>query len=313
MALTEQLSGHTTVQASAGSGKTYLLISRIVRLLLNGTDSGNILAITFTRKAANEMQSRLLERLYELATCDENSLKKILIELQLETSPKLIKLSRSLYEKILHSEAPVKMATFHAFCQELLRRFPMEANVSPGFDLLDKTALLYDQAWEALMAEANSKKESPLAEALQLLFEELGLYNSKQALINFLEHRSDWWAYTIDEKDPVTYAKKRLRKQLNINPESKPIEGLFSNESNISYLNEFHVLLCKHETKKNLEHSQFIYKAIDTETKLSVRFNLFKDCFLTKAGAALKRKESNVAEKKWGQMDSNVFLNYIRY
>ena len=76
MALIEQLSGHTTVQASAGSGKTYLLISRIVRLLLNGANSGNILAITFTRKAANEMQTRLLERLYELATCDESSLKK---------------------------------------------------------------------------------------------------------------------------------------------------------------------------------------------------------------------------------------------
>ena len=56
----EQLTGHTTVQASAGSGKTYLLISRIVRMLLTGTEAGNILAITFTRKAATEMQTRLL-------------------------------------------------------------------------------------------------------------------------------------------------------------------------------------------------------------------------------------------------------------
>ena len=78
MTSTAQLTGHTTVQASAGSGKTYLLISRIVRLLLNGAEPGNILSITFTRKAANEMQTRLLERLYELATCDESSLKKIL-------------------------------------------------------------------------------------------------------------------------------------------------------------------------------------------------------------------------------------------
>lgn len=76
MTLAEQLTGHTTVQASAGSGKTYLLISRIVRLLLTGAEAGNILAITFTRKAANEMQTRLLERLYELATCNEASLKK---------------------------------------------------------------------------------------------------------------------------------------------------------------------------------------------------------------------------------------------
>ena len=208
----------------------------------------------------------------------------------------------------MHSEAPVKTVTFHAFCQELLRRFPMEANVSPGFDLLDKTALLYDQAWDALMAEANSNKESPLAAALQLLFEELGLYNSKQALTNFLEHRSDWWAYTIDEENPVIYAKNRLNKQLDINPDSKPVEDLLNDETNIIHLNEFHVLLYKHETKKNLEHSEFIYKVIDTKTKSSKRFTLFKECFLTKTGTALKRKESNVAEKKMGIDGQQRFL-----
>lgn len=308
MTLSEQLSGHTTVQASAGSGKTYLLISRIVRLLLTGAESGSILAITFTRKAANEMQTRLLERLYELATCDETSLKKILNELQLEPTSTLLVLSRKLYENILHSESPVKTSTFHAFCQELLRRFPMEANISPGFDLLDKTAVLYDQAWDALMAEANQNKEAPLATSLQLLFNELGLYNSKQALTNFLEHRSDWWAYTADEDKPILYATQKLEQQLNIEPDSNPVEDLFSNKTNITYLNEFHVLLCKHDTKKNLEHSEFIYKIIDTNISLSSRFNLFKQCFLTKAGEALKRKESKVAEKKMGIEGQERFL-----
>ena len=308
MTVAEQLSGHTTVQASAGSGKTYLLISRIVRLLLTGAESGSILAITFTRKAANEMQTRLLERLYELATCDENSLKKTLKELDLEPSSNLIGLSRNLYEKILHSESPVKTSTFHAFCQELLRRFPMEANVSPGFDLLDKTAPLYDQAWDALMAEANLKKEAPLASSLQYLFGELGLYNSKQALTNFLEHRSDWWAYIANEDDSVEYATHKLEKQLNINPDSNPIEDLLNNEENINYLNEFHVLLCKHDTKKNLEHSGYIYKVIDSNISSAIRFDLFKQCFLTKTGEALKRKESKVAESKMGAEGQERFL-----
>lgn len=308
MSLAEQLSGHTTVKASAGSGKTYLLISRIVRLLLKGANSGGILAITFTRKAANEMQTRLLERLYELATCDENKLKETLSELQLDATPTLINLSRGLYEKILHSESPVKTSTFHAFCQELLRRFPMEANISPGFDLADKTAQLYDQAWDALMAEANLDKESPLASSLHLLFNELGLYNSKQALTNFIEHRSDWWAYTADKENPALYAKNKLEQQLNIEPNSKPIESLFDNEQNIIYLNEFHVLLCKHDTKKNLEHSDFIYKIIDPTHSLDLRFNLFKQCFLTKTGTSLKRKESKVAEKKMGADGQERFL-----
>ena len=309
MSLAEQLSGHTIVQASAGSGKTYLLISRIVRLLLTGAEAGNILAITFTRKAASEMQTRLLERLYELATSDETSLKKTLNDLHLDITPELISLSRSLYEKILRSEAPVKTSTFHAFCQELLRRFPMEANVAPGFDLLDKTALLYDQAWDALMAEANLNKDAALAKSLHLLFKDLGLYNSKQALNNFIDHRSDWWAYTWNQDDTASYAQQRLQKQLNIKANSNPITDLLSDKKNIELINEFHVLLCKHETKTNLKHSGFIYKVIDENISKKVRYENFLDSFLTKSGEPFKtRKASATLEKKLGLDGQERFL-----
>jgi ATP-dependent helicase/nuclease subunit A len=301
-----QLTGHTTVQASAGSGKTYLLISRIVRLLLTGADSGNILAITFTKKAANEMQTRLLERLYELATCDDTKLKKILNELHLEVTANLITQARSLYEQTLRTESPVKTSTFHAFCQELLRRFPMEANVAPGFDLLDKTGLLYDEAWQALMVAAN--KEVELADALHLLFSELGLYNAKQALRNFIDHRSDWWAYTADEDNTVQYAQQQLQQQLGIDASVDPVESLFNDKNNITLINEFHVLLCKHETKKNKEVSDAIYKLIDDNTKQKEFFTLIKECFLTKTGTVLVRKESNVQEKKMGADGQARFL-----
>lgn len=304
----EQLTGHTTVQASAGSGKTYLLISRIVRMLLTGTEAGNILAITFTRKAATEMQTRLLERLYELATCNENDLNKRLSDLQLKTDPEVINRCRGLYEKILRSESPVKTSTFHAFCQELLRRFPMEANISPGFDLLDKTTLLYDEAWDALMAEANQKKNDALVTALHLLFKELGLSNTKQALNNFLEHRSDWWAYTSNEDNPVTYAEDKLHTQLNIDPDINPLENLFNDQENIEQLNEFHLLLCKHETKKNLEHSELIYKIIDDSNNISNRFDLFREVFLTQSGEPRKRKETKAQEKSMSFEGQERFL-----
>ncbi len=312
MTLAEQLTGHTTVQASAGSGKTYLLISRIVRLLLTGSEAGNILAITFTNKAANEMQTRLLERLYELATCDEESLKKKLDELQLKATAEILHLSRCLYENILRNEAPVKTSTFHAFCQELLRRFPMEANISPGFDLLDKTTLLYDEAWDALMAEAGQQQEQPVAIALHCLFNELGLFNTRQALTNFLHHRSDWWAYTSDESEPALYATQKLQDQLNINPDSNPIDDLFNEKTNINLLNEFHVLLCKHETKKNAEHSDFIYKIIDEHINLTIRFDLFKECFLTQSSEPRKRKETKAQEKSMGLEGQERFLELHR-
>lgn len=303
----DQLTGHTTVQASAGSGKTYLLISRVVRLLLNGADAGNILAITFTKKAANEMQTRLLQRLYELATCSEEKLNEALLTLQLQTDVATTSRARGLYEKILRSESPVKTSTFHAFCQELLRRFPMEANVAPGFDLLDKTTLLAEEAWQALMAEANTNN-TPLSDALSLLFKELGLYNSKQALNNFLEHRSDWWAYTSRDADTVAFAKAQLEQQLNIDTTLDPLASLFSDDT-INRLNEFHLLLCKHETKTNKEHSDLIYKIIDKDNiSRKLAFDYFKECFLTQSGTPRARKESKAAEKKMGADGQEHFL-----
>ena len=58
---------NATVTASAGSGNTWMLVTRILRLLLEGTEPGGIMALTFTRKAAGEMQQRLFERLFSLA------------------------------------------------------------------------------------------------------------------------------------------------------------------------------------------------------------------------------------------------------
>ena len=309
MALPNILTGHTTVRASAGSGKTYLLISRIVRLLLSDVEPGHILAITFTRKAANEMQTRLLERLFNLAACDEATLDTSLQDLKFEITPQLRQRARTLYENVLRNEHPVKTTTFHAFCQELLRRFPMEADVPPGFDLLDKITLLYDEAWEALMLEATEQKNQPLVEALQHLFTELGLYNSQQALTSFIDHRSDWWAYTIEAEAPVAYARQKLQQQLNIDPKVNPLQQLFSNTQVFSQLNEFHQLLVKHDIPTNLKTSERIYKVIDETIDQDTRFKLFKQCFLTQDGVPLKsRKASATQEKKMGTEGQQRFL-----
>ena len=69
---------NATVSASAGSGKTWLLVTRIIRLLLDDAEPGSILALTFTRKAAAEMQMRLQERLFQLASCDQAQLISLL-------------------------------------------------------------------------------------------------------------------------------------------------------------------------------------------------------------------------------------------
>ena len=116
-----------SVLASAGTGKTWQLVARLTRLLLHGARLDSILAITFTRKAAGEMQQRLNERLQELLEADEQQLDGILSEIGETPTPEIRQRARLLFEQVLRSEQSLRSTTFHSFCQELLQRFPLEA------------------------------------------------------------------------------------------------------------------------------------------------------------------------------------------
>ncbi len=307
MSTLEQLHGHTIVQASAGSGKTYLLVSRIVRLLLNGAEPGHILAITFTNKAANEMQTRLLQRLYELACCSEQQLQQQLQQLHIAPDAEYMARARALYEYLLRCQNPVKTTTFHAFCQDLLRRFPLEADIAPGFDLIDKTGALHDQAWQALMA--HSQDNADIGDELEYLFQQLGLHNSKQALYSFLQHRSDWWAYTMHEAEPLAFARQQLQQQLEVDITSDPLSTLFADNDFIAQINNFHPLLCKHLTKAHQTQSDDIYTAIDDSKDIEQRFAALKAAFFTQQGEPRVRKESAVQAKKMGDAGQQQFLS----
>ena len=124
--------------ASAGTGKTWTLTARIVRLLLAGAEPGGILALTFTRKAAAEMRERVSNRLKELAFADEAALPGLLAAIGAATDDATQRRARALFEQFLYAEVPLKATTLHAFCQDLLSRFPLEAGVPAGFTLLEE-------------------------------------------------------------------------------------------------------------------------------------------------------------------------------
>lgn len=299
---------NATVSASAGSGKTWLLITRIVRLLLAGATPGSILALTFTRKAAAEMQIRLNERLYELASCEDNELITMLEAIQTEASPENQRRARSLYEESLHSLHPARLQTFHSFCQDILARFPLEANVPPGFELLEDVSLLEQQAWEELFTEATENTESPLTQSLDFLMRENNsVANLRTSLSSMLNHRSDWWAYTFDQQNPVEYAFTALRQQLELFDDKDSLADFF-NDFTKKALAEFAKLLALHSTKTNASHCEIIVSLLsDTHFDLDT-LKQVEAVFLTGTGDPRARKLSKAQEKSMGAEGQDQFL-----
>ncbi len=127
------------VSANAGSGKTRVLTNRVARLLLGGTAPGRILCLTFTKAAAAEMQNRLFKQLGEWAMMPDAPLRKALAALGEDNLPDAQLLhARSLFARALETPGGLKIQTIHAFCESLLHRFPLEAQVAPDFELLDE-------------------------------------------------------------------------------------------------------------------------------------------------------------------------------
>ncbi len=129
---------HIWVSASAGTGKTHVLTDRLLRLMLNGSHPARLLAITFTKAAAAEMQTRLIERLRHWQHLADDMLDSELGLLGCQPSAALRERARALFSDVLDVTGGIKILTMHSFAQSLLASFPLEAGVSPGFVALDE-------------------------------------------------------------------------------------------------------------------------------------------------------------------------------
>jgi ATP-dependent helicase/nuclease subunit A len=144
------------VAASAGSGKTKLLTDRLLRLMLTGAAPERIQCLTFTKAAAAEMALRLQRTLGRWVTMPEAELTAALCALDVEPTQRALRTARALFARVLDLPGGMRIGTIHAFSQSLLRRFPLEAAISPHFELVDErdaeTALT--EAREAMLASA---------------------------------------------------------------------------------------------------------------------------------------------------------------
>lgn len=136
------------VNANAGSGKTHVLVDRVLRLMLGGTDPSRIMCLTFTNAAAAEMTDRLFERLSTWIVVDDAQLMEFLAKLGLASpDDATLQRARQLFTRALETPGGLKIQTIHAFCKRLLQLFPVEAGIIPNFATLEDR-----QAKEALQA-----------------------------------------------------------------------------------------------------------------------------------------------------------------
>ncbi len=162
------------VDASAGSGKTKVLIDRVLRLLLSGVPAQRILCLTFTKAAAANMAVRLTSELGKWATLAEDKLRQELHSLTgIIPEAEGIAQARRLFAATLDAPGGLQFQTIHSFCQSLLARFPLEAGVPVGFTVLEdrQSQGLLAEARRELLNEAGLQPDGDLAGALNTLLE----------------------------------------------------------------------------------------------------------------------------------------------
>lgn len=165
------------VSANAGSGKTHVLVQRIIRLLLAGVPPHRILALTYTKAAAANMANRVFGTLGGWVTLDDEALAAKLKEVDgTQADAGRLMLARRLFARAVETPGGLKIQTIHAFCERLLQLFPFEANVAARFEVLDDAAraVLEAHARQGLLAAAAAGHDAELATALDTVTELCG-------------------------------------------------------------------------------------------------------------------------------------------
>jgi ATP-dependent helicase/nuclease subunit A len=288
------------VEACAGSGKTWLLVSRIVRLLLAGAKPSDILAITFTRKAAQEMAGRLRDWLGLLALAPDEEVRQFLRERAVPEAEieALLPRARGLFEQFLTASPGITINTFHGWFLQLLQRAPLNSGAGADWGLLDQVSALLEEAWERFAEDLRAAPGADAAQALDYLFTEYGLHSSRSLLLDFVAKRAEWWAYTEGQNDPVAFTLAALLDDLGVDPERDVRAELFA-EAELAGEFQAYLGLLESNTDKDRELAAEFAHAL-LEADLAQRFESVWPVFFTQKDEPKKRKESKEQAKRLG-------------
>lgn len=286
------------VQANAGTGKTSVLVQRLLRILFRAPncEATGILCLTYTNAGAGEMRNRILASLREWATATDADLIELLdgIAINRPATPDDIAYAREIFFKFIDAPEILKIKTIHGFCEEILHRFPIEAGLSPAWSLVSDSAqrlLLQDAFNNLINAPKNDPRvydafahivdrvsESYLNDLLDILSDQYKLFFQVDDLVKYRE-------YFINTTERFLNVKRDTN--ANFNPsELQNIIALAQQEQNnakkpAKYLDEI-INLTK----------QYINKTAD--------FEKYKTAYLKAGGepkATVSKKDYLVAEQ----------------
>lgn len=208
------------VSANAGSGKTYVLARRVIRLLLAGADPASILCLTFTKAAAAEMSGRVFDILAGWTTLADDKLAATLADYQgVAATPADLVRARRLFARALETPGGLKIQTIHAFCERLLHQFPFEANVAGSFEVLDDRAasVLTAEAQRSVIAEAAASTGTALGRAFATVLEAASDQGIEAALATLVASRDAVREFIVGSGD-LTSGLRDLRLALHLAP-----------------------------------------------------------------------------------------------
>ena len=287
------------VEASAGTGKTKVLSDRVLRLLLNDVQPSKILCLTYTKAAAVEMNERIAKRLSSWVIIDETELYKELLGLfgddfNKYNKDETIKKARTLFAQILDAPGGMRIQTIHSFCQDILKRFPLEANVSPYFEILDDRSSknILQKIQSDLLKSIDSDKNLILAQDVAFLVKSVSEFKFPEVM-NMITGNRNKIDILLKQYADISLITKELEKKLKVSVDLSPIE---IKEDLFDKIDKKTFKLCmeaffkggKEDNKRALSFALISQNNFDIEY-----YEEYKNVFLTKDGG----KRANLARK----------------
>ncbi|MFA6279466.1 MAG: double-strand break repair helicase AddA [Bdellovibrionales bacterium] len=289
------------VGASAGSGKTKVLADRVTRLLLDGVKPEKILCLTFTRAAAAEMAIRLTQRLSRWAVCEARELQDDLDALLgMPTEEAQRQRARRLFASVLSCAGGMRFVTIHAFAQEILRRFPLEAGLPPTFSVIEEADAhaLWQEARGDLLQEIAREKKGSVAQAFATLIEGMA-EETLDALLRDIGKQAPRVQGAAAKAGGLPALIQTMRSALELEPQDTPAlfdaaavrDGAFDRAALLTAARE----LAEKGTPTFIKHAQIILDWLEKdEAERAASLDIYARAFLTSEGQPFK----DVANKK---------------